>query len=195
MTTDTRSSIKTLSNPFAHDAHGRLSISGLLLLGVVAGLLHVHLRYPLNIPGHHGLEWMALLMFGRTLSRHRCAAGFIAIGAASSYLLQTPFMGLAHEFKPALIFLLTGAATDAVFPVLRRYLPLSAAAGLGAGLAFTTKPLVTYALVIGAGLQAGMFAKHPDYLPFVSHFLFGMTGGVLGALGARLTFKTKTPQP
>ena len=136
MTTNTRFWTKTLSNPFAPDAQGGISTGGLILLGVMAGLLHVHLRYPLNISGHHGLEWMALLLFGRLLSTHRNAALTIAGGAAASYLAQSALLPLAHEVKPAFIFLLTGASADFLYRLTRDRLPLVVSAGLIGGLAF-----------------------------------------------------------
>ena len=192
MTTNTRSWTKTLSNPFTPEARGGLSTAGLILLGLAAGLLHVHLRYPLNISGHHGLEWMALLLFGRLLSTQRHAALTIAAGAAASYLTQSALLPLAHEVKPAVIFLLTGAAADILFRVSKDRLPKLVSAGLIGGLAFVTKPMVMYALYLGVGMHVGMFIKHPDYLPFVSHLLFGAAGGVGGALLARAAMpKTK----
>ena len=176
---------KTLSNPYAPEARGMLSIGSLLLLGAAAGLLHVHLRYPLNIPGHHGLEWMALLLFGRLLSDQRGAATILASGAAASYLLQTPFLSLAHDFKPALVFLLTGTGADIMFPYLRDRLPVILTAGLIGGLVFVCKPAVDYALFILTDMHVGSFAKHPAFLPFLSHFLFGAVGGVGGGILAQ----------
>jgi hypothetical protein len=156
-----------------------------MLLGVMAGLLHVHLRYPLNISGHHGLEWMALLLFGRLLSSHRNAALTVAGGAAASYLAQSALLPLAHEVKPAFIFLLTGASADILYRFTKDKLPAVVSAGLIGGLAFITKPMVMYALFLGIGMHVGMFIKHPIYLPFISHLLFGAAGGVGGALLAR----------
>jgi len=151
----------------------------------MAGLLHVHLRYPLNISGHHGLEWMALLLFGRLLSTQRNAALCIATGAAASYLAQSALLPLAHEVKPAFIFLLTGATADILYRFTKDRLPVLVNAGLIGGLAFVTKPTAMYALYLGVSMHVGMFIKHPDYLPFVSHLLFGAAGGVGGALLAR----------
>ena len=182
MTINTKSWTKTLSSPHILDSSGLLTTLGLVLLGLLAGLLQVHLRYPLNIPGHHGLEWMALLMFGRLLADHRCAATIVASGAAASYLVQSPFLALAHDIKPALIFLLTGACTDLLFRYSKNHLPESICAALVSGLAFVSKPMVMYCIFILTGLPIGMFIKHPDYLPFVSHLLFGLTGGAGGAL-------------
>lgn len=191
MTTTTKFWIKTLSNPFAPDTQGRLSTGGLFLLGVIAGLLHVHLRYPLSISGHHGLEWMALLLFGRMLSSNRNAALTIAGGAAASYLTQSALLPLAHEVKPAFIFLMTGASADILYRFAKDRLPALVCAGVIGGLAFITKPMVMYALYLGLGMHVGMFIKNPDYLPFISHLLFGAAGGVGGALLARASAPNK----
>jgi hypothetical protein len=181
----TRSWTKTLSNPYAPEARGLLSVASLLFLGAAAGLLHVHLRYPLNIPGHHGLEWMALLLFGRLLSSQRHAATLLAAGAAASYLLQSPFLALAHDLKPAMVFLLTGAGTDIAFWFSKGRLPLIVKAGLIGGLVFVCKPAVSYVVFLLADMPVGSFIKHPDYLPFISHFLFGTAGGAGGGLLAQ----------
>ena len=182
----TKSWIKTLSNPFVPEGSDRLSLASLFLLGCIAGLLHVHLRYPLNIPGHHGIEWFALLMFGRCLSNHRFAALILAGGAATSYLVQSPFINLAHDVKPALIFLLTGFCSDIIYRFTTDKIPMILNAGLVSGLAFLSKPLVMYCLYIFTGMKVGMFIKHPDYLPFVSHLVFGATGGIGGAILAKM---------
>ena len=34
-------------------------------------------------------------------------------------------------------------------------------------------------------MQIGSFIKHPDYLPFISHFLFGAVGGAGGGILAQ----------
>ena len=194
MTTNLKSWTKTLSNPFAPDARGGISTAGLILLGVFAGLLQVNLRYPLNISGHHGLEWMAVLLFGRLLSSQRNAALCIATGAAASYLVQSALLPLAHEVKPALIFLLTGATADILYRFTKDRLPVLVNAGLIGALAFVTKPLVMYALFLGVGMHVGSFSKNPEYLPFVSHLLFGAAGGVGGAILSRAAIpKKKNP--
>jgi hypothetical protein len=43
-------------------------------LGVLAVVLHAKLRIPLKMPGHHGLEFMALLIFARTTMRMKWAS-------------------------------------------------------------------------------------------------------------------------
>jgi len=53
------------------------------------------------------------------------------------------------------------------------------------GLVFIGKPAVAYILFILADMPVGMFVKHPDYLPFISHFLFGAVGGAGGGILAQ----------
>ncbi len=36
--------------------------------GIAAALLHAATRFPLHLPGHEGLEWMAILMLARPAS-------------------------------------------------------------------------------------------------------------------------------
>ena len=127
---------------------------------------------------------MALLLFGRYLSDNRYAASILASGAAGSYLIQSSFLALSHDVKPALVFLLTGACADIIFRFSKDRLPMLINAGLIGGLAFISKPLVMYGLFLG-GMKVGSFIKNPDYLPFLSHFLFGVVGGVGGAILAR----------
>lgn len=177
---------RTVSNPFVPEG-SRLALPtwGLMLLGLLVGVLQVHLRYPLNIPGHHGLEMMALVLFGRLLSRERWAATILLSGGALSYLVQVPFLSLAHDVKPAVIYLLTGLVADLIFLFTRGRLPMTVNAALIGALAFVTKPVVMYALLLTIGFQSGSFAKHPDWLPFVSHILFGMAGAIGGAALAK----------
>ena len=58
-------------------------------------------------------------------------------------------------------------------------------AGLIGGLVFIGKPAIAYVLFILTDMHIGMFIKHPDYLPFLSHFLFGAVGGAGGGILAQ----------
>ena len=60
---------------------------------------------------------------------------------------------------------------------------------IAGGLAFIIKPVVMYLLFVLIGLKVGMFIKHPDYLPFMSHFLFGTIGAASGAILAKVALK------
>src|SRR6266540_6083268 len=64
----------------------------LLLIGggVTAVVLHRSLDLSLGLPGHHGIEWMALLIIGRSSSRFRGAGTFTSVGASLASTL--PFL-------------------------------------------------------------------------------------------------------
>ena len=68
-TTNTRFWKKKSLSQYVLDSDGSLSLFVLFSLGIMAAFLHQHLRMGLDIPGHHGLEWMTLLVFGRMQSR------------------------------------------------------------------------------------------------------------------------------
>ena len=70
----------------------------LLLLGVSAVMLRSYLRIPMNIPGRHGLEFMALLIIGRRVSKIPFASVIAMIGASS--IMFVPFISRANDACP-----------------------------------------------------------------------------------------------
>lgn len=166
---------------------GSLSLLVLFSLGVVAAVLHQHLRMGLDIPGHHGLEWMTLLLFGRMQSRYRWAALVIAAGAATTYMLQTTYMPLAHSFKPALIYLLNGFCVDALFRWSHGNLPLLLKGMILGGLSYMAKPVILIPIAILFELSFGSFSKYGYLYPVLTHFMFGSIGAIAGIGLARLT--------
>ena len=62
----------------------RAELIGLPLLGALAVVLHAGVDLSLKLPGHQGLAWMALLMFGRSLSGDRHAATTVALGVGGA---------------------------------------------------------------------------------------------------------------
>jgi hypothetical protein len=54
---------------------------------VIVALLHRTLDFSLGLPGHHGLEWMTVLLFARLLSPGRWACLMVAAGAAGGDLV------------------------------------------------------------------------------------------------------------
>ena len=179
-TTNTRSWKKRSLSQYVLDSDGSLSLFVLFSLGIIAAFLHQHLRMGLDIPGHHGLEWMTLLLFGRMQSRYRWAALVIAGGAASSYMLQTTYMPLAHSFKPVLIYLLNGVCVDMLFRLSSGKLPLLIKGMLLGGVSYMAKPVVLIPLAILFDMNFGSFSKYGYMYPVLTHFLFGATGAVAG---------------
>src|SRR5512138_1720083 len=150
----------------------------LLLIGsgVTAVVLHRALDLSLGLPGHHGIEWMALMIIGRASSRFRGAGTLTSLGAASASML--PFLQGGNSFA-WFFYLLPGPVMDLAF----RYLPRLANKLwfliLLGGLAHVTKPMGQLTINLITGWPFGSF-RYGVLYPFASHFLFGMIGGLLG---------------
>ncbi len=152
----------------------------LLLIGggVMAVVLHRALDSSLGLPGHHGIEWMALMIIGRTSSRFRGAGTLTSIGASFASVL--PFLHGDNPFT-WIYYLLPGPVMDLAFHYLPRYANKLWFMVLLGGLAHVTKPIGQLTVNLLTGWPVGSFRFGVVY-PFASHLLFGMIGGLLGAL-------------
>lgn len=147
-------------------------------IGVIAMLLHQRLRTPLNIPGHHGLEFMALLMAGRAASRIPWAASVSSLGIGLILLFpafgfKDPYMGINYMFP--------GILVDILYSVTRQHRWQLLFLALSAGFAYATIPLSRLFIHMLTGYPYGAFAKHGYLATFASFFLFGLAGGFTGA--------------
>jgi hypothetical protein len=152
----------------------------LLLIGggVTAVVLHRTLDMSLGLPGHHGIEWMALMIIGRASSRFRGAGTLTSMGA--SFASTLPFLQGGNPFA-WLFYLLPGLVMDFAFAYLPRYANQLWFLILLGGLAHVTKPIGQITVNLITGWPFGSF-RYGILYPFVSHLLFGMIGGLLGAL-------------
>lgn len=163
----------------AIESDGRLNRNHalfLLGLGFVAAALNAGFHWPLKLPGHHGLEWMALLMFGRCASPYRWAATLSAAGAASFSGLHV--FGLAGEPLAPLFYLAAGLVADGFHGLSGRGRHLAVLAA-GAAIAHATKPLLHWAVQSGFGWSYGSLSHGLAY-PLTTHLLFGLVGGLAG---------------
>jgi hypothetical protein len=145
--------------------------------GILAVVLHRAFDLSLGLPGHHGIEWMALLILGRASSRFRGAGTITSLGASLASMM--PFLQGGNPYA-WMFYLLPGIAMDLAF----RYLPsitnkLWFLVLLG-GLAHATKPIGQFIVNLITGWPFGSFRNGVLY-PFATHLLFGMIGGLLGA--------------
>jgi hypothetical protein len=173
------SSLKKTSKSFQTD--WSLSwIEALLLMGggVMAVVLHRALDTSLGLPGHHGIEWMAILIIGRASSRYRGAGTLTSIGASFASVL--PFLSGENPFT-WIYYLLPGLVMDLAYYYLPRHSNKLLFMVLLAGLAHVTKPIGQLSVNLLTGWPVGSFRFGILY-PFASHLLFGMIGGLLGAL-------------
>lgn len=152
----------------------------LVCLGALTVLMHETFRYPLNLPGRHGLELMALLAFGRLICTDRWAASIVT---ASTALTGIAFTGSPNEgWVAPFVDFLPGIALDLAVmaaPVLLKHvylLPFAVAA------CFAVKPAFK---ALGAellGLQFGSLRHGPLY-PILTHLMYGYLGAIAGVFG------------
>jgi len=173
------SSLKTASKAF--QTEWSLSwFEALLLLGcgTLAVVLHRTMDNGMGLPGHHGIEWMALMIIGRASSRYRGAGTLTSIGASFASVL--PFLRGDNPFT-WIYYLLPGPVMDLAFRYLPRYANKLWFMVLLGGFAHMTKPIGQVTMNLLTGWPVGSFRFGVVY-PFASHLFFGMIGGLLGAL-------------
>ncbi len=150
----------------------------LLGLGVLAAIAHATFRLPLRLPGHHGLEWMALLVIARQVSAYRWGATVAASGAAASSLL--PMLGFHDPLTP-LTYLVPGIVIDLLcllMPTAKRHSVIFL--GVASALAYATKPLIQWAGGLALGLRFDSWSVGLAYL-VAMHTLFAFAGGSIAA--------------
>jgi len=150
----------------------------LISCGVTAVVLHRAFDLSLGLPGHHGIEWMALMIIGRASSRFRGAGTLTSIGAAFASTL--PFLHGENPFT-WLFYLLPGPVMDLAVRYLPRFANKLWFLILLGGLAHATKPIGQLTMNLVTGWPFGSF-RYGVLYPFASHLLFGMIGGLLGGL-------------
>jgi len=180
------SSLKNISKSFPTE--WSLSwVEALLLIGggVMAVVLHRALDMSLGLPGHHGIEWMAIMILGRASSRFRGAGTLTSMAASFASVL--PFLHGENPFT-WIYYLLPGPVMDLALRYLPRYANERSSPvdkiwfmALLGGFAHMTKPIGQLTVNLFTGWPVGSFRFGVVY-PFTSHLLFGMIGGLLGAL-------------
>ena len=155
----------------------------LVSLGVAIVLLEQAFRWPLQLPGHHGLEAMALLVFGRLSCTNPWSATLVGASAAVS----APFVGADHGVLMPLFYVLPGIVLDAGYRLWPRlvgqallFLPLVAA------VAFAAKPVVRVVANQLFGMPFGSLRAGPIY-PILTHLMFGFLGALAAVLVWRAT--------
>jgi len=152
-------------------------------LGVAIVLLEQAFRWPLQMPGHHGLEGMALLVLGRLSCTNPWTATLVGASAA----VAAPFVGADHGVLMPLFYVLPGIVLDLGYRLWPRlvsrallFLPLVAA------VAFAMKPVVRVAANELFGMQFGSLRAGPVY-PVLTHLMFGFLGALAAVLVWRVT--------
>ena len=152
-------------------------------LGVAIVLLEQAFRWPLQLPGHHGLEAMALLVFGRLSCSNPWSATLVGASAA----LAAPFVGADHGVLTPLFYVLPGVVIDLGYRLWPQLVArILIALPVLAALAFATKPVVRVVANQLFGLPFGSLRAGPVY-PILTHLMFGFLGALAAVLVWRYT--------
>jgi len=147
-----------------------LTLFELLLLGMLGALVvfaNVALRFPIRMPGHSGIVWMALLVIARVTVLSGVLAALMGVGdkGALNTLLSYAAAGVGVDVVCALVRAPERAA-------------VCAAAGAVGNLA---KLGVKVLLELWIGRPTGFVLLGRVY-PAVTYTVFGAAGGYLGFL-------------
>jgi hypothetical protein len=165
---------------------GGLTLGRLLWLaslGVGIVLLEQAFRWPLQLPGHHGIEAVALMVLGRLSCNSPWSATVVGAGAA----VAAPVLGADHGVLMPLFYLLPGVVLDLGY----RLRPVAGAALLfflpvAGALAWACKPVLRVIAHEAFGMQFGSLRFGPVY-PILTHMLFGFIGALAAVLLWRAT--------
>lgn len=144
----------------------------LATLGLTGVIMNAVLRVPLHLPGHHGLEWMALLAIARVSVPHRGAA--FGTGVSAAAFASLPFWGWHDPFTP-LVFAVSALLFDALYGLIPQCRFQNFLLMLSGGLAFSITGFISY--FTG---PHGMAIQSLWSMWAFSHFAFGLLGTLAG---------------
>jgi len=153
----------------------------LILLALFAALIvvaKIALRLPLQMPGHSGIFWMAIVVVAAGVVPKRGAASLVGLTSG----IMAAFLGLGDfgALDTLLSYTAVGVAADLALLLLRNPENLVVAILVGA-LGHLGKFLVKWAIAALAGAPAGFVALGLAR-SLVGYIVFGALGGLLGAL-------------
>jgi len=154
-----------------------LEVILLLLAGILAIVLHARLRTPLNIPGHHGIEFMAIILAARLSSNIKWASSISALGIGIFILFpvlgfKDPMMGFNYMLPCFFVDIAYNSIQNKKYGNLILALP--------AGIGYMLIPLSRIITNVLTGYPYGSFLKYGFITPLATFLLFGLMGGILG---------------
>ena len=162
----------------------------LILAGALAITLHARLRIPMNIPGHHGVEFMAIILAARLSSNLKWASSISAIGIGIFILF--PVLGF-NDPMMGFNYMLPCFFMDFAWQNVKFKKHASLLLSVAAGLAYMLIPISRIITTLTIGYPYSSFIKHGFITPVVTFLIFGFLGGLLGTglykLGRRIFIK------
>jgi len=150
----------------------------IFLAGATAMVLHETFRFGLGLPGRQGLTLMAILIFVRCAAPYQFTATLAGSGG-----LVAAFI-FRDNPTAATIVMMQGILLDLAYKQLSSSSITLWLLPIAAGLIHTVKPLFKLGLFLWAGVEAGAF-RNGIWYPFITHFIFGATGGLIGFMAWR----------
>lgn len=154
-----------------------LEIALLILSGALAIVLHARLRIPMNVPGHHGIEFMTIIIAARLASRMKWASSISAIGIGVFILF--PVLGFKDPMS-GFNYMLPCFAIDFIYNLTRNSKYAKLMLAIGAGLGYMMVPISRILFSLSTGYVFPSFLKHGMVTPVVTFFIFGVLGGLIG---------------
>ena len=169
---------KTISKAFPNKtAADAVEVLFLIGLGMLAVALHAKLRLPMQLPGKQGVLFMALILTGKGMSKFPYAGSLSGIGAAT--MLLVPGLGFHDPFM-AIQYLFLGCIIDVVAGLITRNTERMWLVAIACGACWMLIPFFRLTLSVFVDIPMGSF-RNGYLFPFVTHLLFGMTGGAIAA--------------
>ncbi len=153
----------------------------LTLFSALVVVAKIALKFPIQVPGHSGLFWMAIVIVAAGIVPKRGAASLV--GLSSGILAAFLGMGDFGALNTLLSYTMVGVGTDLALWLLQDPENLLVA-GLAGALGHTGKFLVKWVLGMITGAPLGFVALGLAW-SLLNYLLFGALGGVLGALTLR----------
>lgn len=153
-------------------------ITALALISALIVLGKSLIRLPIQVPGHSGVFWMALLVIGRGMVRRRSAGTLMGVVSGILALALAPGReGLLVAVKYAA----AGASLDGYVALVGERLRSTVVATLGGAVSNVAKLVTSLLMGMALGIQGGYLAVGLG-MAAVTHVFFGALGGLLGAL-------------
>jgi len=161
------------------DRQPRFTTFELILLALLSALVvaaKIVLRFPIRVPGHSSLFWMALVVVALGIVP-KLGAGSL-VGLTSGLLAALLGLGDHGPLNTFLSYLVLGVAADlgsAFLGGVEKPLPAALVGAAGSAARMLTKALLAKLLGIPAG-----FVAFGLLISFISNLVWGIIGGVLG---------------
>ncbi len=156
----------------------------LILLALFSALVvvaKIALKFPVQIPGHSGLFWMAIVIVAAGIVPKRGATSLV--GLSSGILAAFLGMGDFGALNTLLSYTMVGVGTDLALWLLQDPENVLVGALVGA-LGHMGKFLVKWILGMITGAPLGFIALGLAW-SLLNYLVFGALGGMLGALTLR----------